>query len=368
MKKRPDGRYAKQVTVGTKNGKPVKKTVYGKTIKELEKNYRDLMLLIDKGIVLNNQGITVTELTKEWYRIKKEGKIRRNTECAYSSIMKWIENSIGEMKVKDVTLYTIESLISDIQKENLYKTSQSVLSMLYSIFDYAILHNIVAINPCKGLSVKYDKKEKRTLTEEEKEKINSISDELSEKEKVILLIMRYTGMRRGEIFSLTKHDIDKKSMMIHVNKTLIDNNGKPYIQDAAKTKAGSRYVPIFLPLAKVLFKYIDNLNGEYLFLNRNNKFYAVNSINHLFKQIIKKLDLGEDLTTHCFRYNFITECYTAGVDVKKLQMWVGHTDISTTLNIYTKLARETIQDGSEMDKFYGSQAEVKLKSRKNKIS
>ena len=88
MKKRADGRYAKQVTVGIKNGKPVKKTVYGKTIKELERNYRELMLLIDRGIILDNQGITVTELMKEWYRIKKEGKVKRNTECAYSSIMK----------------------------------------------------------------------------------------------------------------------------------------------------------------------------------------------------------------------------------------------------------------------------------------
>ncbi len=368
MKKRADGRYAKQVTVGIKNGKPVKKTVYGKTIKELERNYRELMLLIDRGIILDNQGITVTELMKEWYRIKKEGKVKRNTECAYSSIMKRIENSIGDMKVKDVTLYTVESLVTDIQKENLYKTSQSVLSMLYSIFDYAIHNNIVAINPCKGLSVKYDKKEKRILTEEEKIIINNITDELSEKEKVILLIMRYTGMRRGEIFSLTKSDIDKKTMTIQVNKTLIDNNGKPYVQDSTKTKSGSRHVPIFLPLAKPLFNYIGTLDKEYLFLNKNNNFYAVNSMNFLFKQIIKKLGLGEDLSTHCFRYNFITECYTAGIDVKKLQMWVGHTDISTTLNIYTKLARETIQDGSEMDKFYGSQTEVKQKSRKSKIS
>jgi hypothetical protein len=49
-------------------------------------------------------------------------------------------------------------------------------------------------------------------------------------------------------------------------------------------------------------------------------------------------------------------------------MWVGHVDISTTLNIYTKLARETIQDGSEMDKYYGSQTEVNKRLRKNKIS
>jgi hypothetical protein len=61
-------------------------------------------------------------------------------------------------------------------------------------------------------------------------------------------------------------------------------------------------------------------------------------------------------STHCFDIiNFISECFAAGVDVKKLQLWVGHVDIGTTLNIYTKLSREVINDGNEMNHFYGSQ-------------
>ncbi len=367
MKKRKDGRYSKQVTVGIKNGKPVKKTVYGKTIKEVEKNYRDLMLLIDKGVVLDNRGITVTELRKEWYRIKKEGKVKRNTECAYSSIMKRIDAAIGDMKVKDVTMYTVESLLAGTQKEGLYKTSDSILIMLKAIFDYAIQNDIIARNPCKGLTVKYDEKNKRVLTEEEKENINNASA-LKDREKVFLLLMRYTGMRRGEIFSLTRSDIDKNNMSIRINKTLIDNNGKPYVQENPKTEAGKRNVPILLPLVKPLFDYINSIDTEYLFLNRNGNLMAVNSINHFFNQVKRKVGLGEDLSTHCFRYNFISECYAAGVDVKKLQLWVGHVDIGTTLNIYTKLSREVINDGNEMNHFYGSQTEVKPVKRKNKIS
>lgn len=95
---------------------------------------------------------------------------------------------------------------------------------------------------------------------------------------------------------------------------------------------------------------------------------ATHSMNFLFNQIKVKLDLGEDLTMHCFRHNFISECYSAGVDVKKLQKWVGHSDISTTLNIYTHLAQEELENADELNKFYGSQKEVKTKKFKNKIS
>jgi site-specific recombinase XerD len=113
---------------------------------------------------------------------------------------------------------------------------------------------------------------------------------------------------------------------------------------------------------------MDHVESEYIFLNKNDKLMAVNSINHFFKTVKEKVGLGEDLTTHCFRHNFISECYTAGVDVKKLQKWVGHTDIGTTLNIYTELSREVIENASEMNEYYGSQTEVKPFRRNNKIS
>jgi Site-specific recombinase XerD len=363
-KKRADGRYAKQVTVGQKNGKPVKKTVYGKTIKELEKNYRELMLLVDRNVILDTQGFTLKELTDEWYRVKKQGKIRRNTECAYSSILKRIE-AIQTMKVKDVKRYNIESLISDIQKEGYSNTAQRVLKLLKDIFDYAVENDIVYKNPCMGLSVKHTEKVKRILTEDETKIIDTA--QMPSRDKAFVYLLRYTGMRRGELFALSKQDIDKDTLTIHVHRTLIDNNGDPYIQDVTKTPAGDRYIPIFLRLAKPLFEYINTVD-DILFLNKSGKLMAANSMQYMFKGIIKKYGFGADLTAHCFRHNFISECYKAGVDIKRVQAWVGHDDVDTTLNIYTKLSKIELQDGSMMDDYYGSQAEVKQKTRKRKTS
>lgn len=361
MKKRKDGRYSKQVTIGIKNGKPIKKTVYGQTIKEVEKNYRDLIVLIEKGVSLDSQTITLSELMKEWYKMRLEGKIRVNSVNTYASYMNRIENGIGYMKVKDITTYRMELYIKEIEKEGLTATAKSVLHMLKVIFDYAIQHDIVVKNPCIGLSVKHIVKKKRTLTEDEKESINNIDKAiLSKKEIAFILIARYTGMRRGEIFSLSKSDIDKKKLLININKTLVDDNGKPFVQDLAKTEAGKREVPIFLPLYKPLFDYIDTLDTDYLFLNKNKKFMASNSIVVFWEKIQKEMNFGEDLTLHCFRHNFISECYMAGIDVKKIQSWVGHEDVNVTLNTYTKLDKEYVRNSDDMNRFYGSQTEVKV--------
>lgn len=79
----------------------------------------------------------------------------------------------------------------------------------------------------------------------------------------------------------------------------------------------------------------------------NQSFY------NYFRKIKKVVGLPDDVTAHTFRHNFISECYQAGVDVKKLQQWVGHADIRTTLNTYTHLEKGYVQDGEEMNEYYG---------------
>lgn len=363
-KKRADGRYSKQVTIGKKDGKPIKKTVYGKTEKELDKNYRELMFLIDRNVILDTQSFTLGQLKDEWYRIKKEGQIRRNTELSYKSILKRME-SLNDMKVKDVKRYHIEKLVSEIQKEGYTNTARTTLKMLSNIFDYAIENDIIYKNPCFGLTAKHTMKKKRPLTDTEKTILDNMK--VTVKEKAFICLLRYTGIRRGELFALQKKDIDKDKMIIHISKTVVDNNGKPYVQDLPKTQAGDRYIPIFLTLAKPLFDYIDTVD-DYLFLNKRGNMMASASMYLMFNNLVKKLGLGEDLTMHCFRHGFVTDCYYAGVDVLTTQSWVGHDDISTTLNIYTHLDKEKALDGEIMNKFYSSQKEVKPKLHEVKSS
>lgn len=263
------------------------------------------------------------------------------------------------MKVKDISPYIVEENLNKIQYgENHGRKAELYLFLLNSIFTYGLQQEYIYRNPCTGLSVKAPKQKKRALNQNEKNLISSCS--LPIKEYTILYLLRYTGIRRGELFALTKKDINRKELTITINKTLIDNNGSPYIQNTVKTDAGSRIIPILLPLIKPLFSYLDSIETDYLFLNRNGKFCTSCTMQNTIKKIAKMTGLGEDISYHTFRHNFISECYMAGVSVKKLQQWVGHTDISTTLNIYTHLDRDTVKDGSEMNSYYsGSQTEVK---------
>lgn len=364
-KKRADGRYAKQVTVGKKNGIPIKKTVYGKTIKEVEEKYREMMLLIDKGIILKNDDLTITELYGEWYRIKKMGKIRENTIKSYKTISKHIKDGIGDNKIKELTMYSVECLIVGLENDGKKRTALSVLRTINAMMNYAVRNNLVGVNPCGEISVDYEPKVKRALTAEEKNNIDLNIDKLNPRQKIYLLILRYTGMRKGEVLALSKSDVDLANGIISINKTLVDSTGHPFIQDFVKTEAGERKVPIFEPLLKPLSDYMETLDSNDLFITGKGNYICLGQTSYWTEQIKRDIGLGEDFTNHMLRHNFISECYSAGVDVKVLQKWVGHADISTTLNIYTHLSDSQIQKSEKMNTFYSSQKEVKSTKEEN---
>lgn len=74
-KKRPDGRYATSTIVGyTDDGKPKRKTLYGRTIMELDKKVAEFKSLQNKGIIINDEGMTVEQWGIKWLKLYKSAK------------------------------------------------------------------------------------------------------------------------------------------------------------------------------------------------------------------------------------------------------------------------------------------------------
>jgi hypothetical protein len=105
-KKRKDGRYAKQVTIAIKDGKPVRKTLYGDTRKELDKNYRDFMSLKDKGIILQEETTTFRELSEMWLTNEKIGSVREQFITTIKGQLSTINSHIGDIRIKDLAKAT----------------------------------------------------------------------------------------------------------------------------------------------------------------------------------------------------------------------------------------------------------------------
>ena len=368
-KKRKDGRYAKQVTVGIKNGKPVRKTLYGDTLKELDKNYRDFMSLKDKGIILQEENITFEELSKMWLTNKKVGTVREQSLNIIKRQLRAINSYIGDMKIKDLRESHIESIRGIMLEAGTIEQYNAYLVKIKAIIKYAVNKSIIIkditgeMKPVKN----ENKAKKRALTSEELNIIKSA--DLDPFERCFLSLLLYTGLRRNEALALNIEDINLAKKTINVSKTLIASKKvTDCLQEYTKTTSGIRQVPIPTPLAPILKEYTSGKSGILFTTYKGGYIPSGGCFQYRWNKILAKLQieskfpLAKDITPHIFRHTYASDLYKAGVDIKQAQYLLGHSDIRTTLDTYTHFGYADVEI-NKLEAYYDA---VKMQSN-NKI-
>lgn len=360
MKKRADGRYCKQILIGYHpDGRRKMKTIYGTTIKEVEKKERECRNMIEKGAINTQISYLFKDFAKIWMLECKKGAAE-TTILRYQSILDNHTKYIDNMPLTNIKTSHLQSLINDMYDNNFRSSIKLTKTVLTQIFKYALTNDYIIKNPLVGVIIpKYQTKKKRALTTDELNAILNMQT-LNDKERLFLYLGVFCGCRRGESLALTTENIDFDKNEIHINKTLQYLNNNPIIKDSTKTSAGIRIVPLIEPLKSTLKEYCENLNSNYLFLTQNKKLFTRTAFDNMWSQIRKKLsaymNCETEITSHYLRYTYATNLYYAGIDVKMAQYLLGHNDIKTTLDIYTSLNRDNTAVINKLNTYLNSQS------------
>jgi integrase len=146
------------------------------------------------------------------------------------------------------------------------------------------------------------------------------------------------GLRVGEACAITRKNIDFDTSTLLVEGTVSTargRSGKAYVTAVGytKTKASERKVPLSRDIASLLDLYAPKtaciVPGGYT----RNSVASTRGINAWLKRVLNALDLPS-LSFHALRHTFATRLLDSGVDMKTISELLGHTDVSTTANIY----------------------------------
>ena len=149
-------------------------------------------------------------------------------------------------------------------------------------------------------------------------------------------LLLVTGMRIGELLGLQLEDIDFTEREIHVTRTKIKRTGNEF--NEPKTRAGNRFIPILfdrtLERLQLLRQEgnVTRLSGL-LFRTKGNNSLNYNNLRRDWLEICREAQI-EVKHIHAFRHTFATVMLARGVPVLEVSRILGHTNATTTLNMY----------------------------------
>lgn len=281
-----------------------------------------------------------SEIVELW-KINKKQFVKKSTYAAYmllieNHILPYFSNfvKIEEMDVQEFALQKLEEGLCQ-------KTVKDILIVLKMIMKYGVKLGGMEYSQ---IDVKFptnaNKEELEVLTIFEQKKIMEYLEHNFTFKNLGIYICLSTGMRIGEICALTWKDIDVDSGVIQIRKTLqrvyVINENERHTEifiDTPKTSNSLRDVPMTVDLLRIIKPIKKVVNDNYFVITNDLKPTEPRTYRNYFNRLIKKLNISP-LKFHGLRHSFATRCIESKCDYKTVSVILGHSNISTTLNLY----------------------------------
>lgn len=332
------------------------KDLYGSTVRELEEKIRDLKNELNNNITDNKEFFGV--FFKDWLYNTHMNDKKAATKERYDGIFRnYIENSpIYYIKLKDLEPSDIQNYYNDLVSNG---KSISVINNLHKLIApcirYANISNRILKDFSKAIVLPKTSqnlsKSNDVLPFTLDEQLRFIEAIKGNDLEMLFITALDTGLRQGELFALTWNDIDLKNKAIYVNKTFkrvknTDTGEYENIIQTPKTKKSIRVVPLPAHLIDKLRQYeiqqkelrikVANLyeDNNLVFCNCFGRYLDSGNVLKKFKKIIKENDIPIR-KFHDLRHTYATRLFELGEDPKTVQVLLGHSNISITLDTYT---------------------------------
>ncbi len=184
---------------------------------------------------------------------------------------------------------------------------------------------------------------------------------------LVIALTAHYGLRRSEVLGLKWSAIDFNGNMIRVRHKVLPGPNGPTGEDVMKTASSHRALglsPAIKALllgerekqkerAKVLGKAYCRKDADYVCLNALGELFAPDYVSNRFATILRQNGL-KHIRFHDLRHSCASLLVAQGVQMKLMGQWLGHSNISTTANIYSHVdAASTFQCAMTIDEALG---------------
>lgn len=363
--------------------------IYAKTLVELRQKQKGIQRDYFDGLDPHMAAtIEINHMIENYLNQKRNLKL--TTKGGYVNTYKtYIKDTpFGKKKIVNVKYTDIKTYYYYLLDERHVKIStvDRVHTLLHPAFKVAVRDGLIRTNPTDDIMAELKKDVKGTPSDTTKREALSINEQKAFMKHLrgsrefegwvpIITVLLGTGMRIGEAVSICWSNLDFKNRMIHVDHEF---NNRPdekghcerRITDT-KTDAGRRTIPMvqevfdaFLQeyqIQKCIGFCEEEIDGykDFVFSTAERKMITPSAVNKAIKNVIISYNKKETaeaeaegrepfllphFTAHVLRHTFCTRLCEAGANPKFIQSVMGHSDFSTTMDIYADYSDEKKQE------------------------
>lgn len=283
---------------------------------------------------------TIREIAAAWKEYKRP-YVKQSTMAAYVLILEnhilptfGEDNSLPEQRVQAFVLHKIESGLST-------KSVKDILIVLKMVMKFGVKKEWMTYYEW---DIKYPPSSENKVLDvlsvtNHRKILNHIQSHFTFMGLGIYISLS-TGLRIGEVCALKWSDINVTDGILTVNRTIeriyiIEGEKKhtELVINTPKTKNSCREIPMNKELLGMLKPLKKVVNDDYYILTNDERPIEPRTYRNYYKRLMEKLDIPK-LKYHGLRHSFATRCIEVGCDYKTVSVLLGHSNISTTLNLY----------------------------------
>lgn len=262
---------------------------------------------------------------------------------------------IAKTPINNLTVTNCQKLVNDWA--SYFNSAKYPRGIVIQVLDYAIKLEVLQTNNMR--KVKLPKPKEKILevnsfydSKELKLFFDCLEDYNNPKFSAFFRLLAFTGMRKGEAVGLMWKDINFNDLSVNINKGVaLDTEGNPYLS-TPKTKSSKRLLSIDSKTSDALktWKQVQAKEllrlgynaldpNQLVFTHQDNKMYRPSYLNDWLNLIIKKYEL-KPITIHGFRHSHCSLLFEMGTPIQVVQERLGHSNIKTTMDIYTHVTEK----------------------------
>lgn len=365
--------YNIRVFVGTDvDGKKKFKTMTwkpkeGMTKRQIEKELQKIAVHFEEECLKDGKTtkkIKFQTLADEWLDLALHtGELNISTFERMKLCCERIYNAIGNTYIDELTYRAIQNFIVSLSKDGVNqrtgkglseKTQKHYITFISDVFNYAIKCEFVKENPCKNVkAVKEKCKTSKDFysVEETRQFIELLEKKATLQYNLLFHLLIFYGLRRGEVLGLEWKDFDFSNKTMSILRTSKYAKSIGIYTDSTKTEESTRILAISDDTISFLNRYKseqDKMKAIYgnCWID-NDRLFVSEGGSPLHPNVpynwLKRFCNSNGITfkgLHSFRHAMATTAITNGADIKTVSAVLGHSQTSTTLNIYSHAVKQ----------------------------